>query len=192
MSGKRSTDSKQATTLKVCDSKYPVLSERREAFARYRAAGCTVMESHKQAGYAVDSKNAYMIANNMTVARRVAELMEYNSGPDMVDKGYLIHQLTETIELAKKQEWNEEHQEFVPSASFNLTAANAAIKMLGDALGAWKPTVDESVKTSAIDAKIAGRAEELDAYAKKYMKALETYEKVQNEGKNEQEDEELH
>lgn len=173
-SKKTSASKPDITKIKVKASKYDKLPAKREAFARAKAAGMTNADAYRHAGYA--KGDPHVVANHPSVARRVAELIEYNSGPEMVDKGYLIHQLMETIEAAKRMDWDPEEGKFVPSDTYSLSAANAALKMLGDAIGAWKPTKQVTTTHSSQFAN-----KEIELWAKKYNDALEIKRAVDDE-----------
>jgi len=152
-------------------SKFKALSPRREKFAQNRAGGMTVPNAHTAAGYADDKRNAYKLANIPEVARRIAEIMESAAGEVIATKSYVLYQLMDTIEKAKDMDWDIETQSFIPSKTFSLSAANAATKMLGDAVGAWETAITE-VTTAAADRTVEkGR---LDEYVSKYSKALKT------------------
>mgnify|MGYP000875861298 CR=1 FL=1 len=143
----------------------PVLNNaRRERFCQYVAAGSTYVDAYKKAGYSGDTNAAPSgLAKQPEVRARIDELIAEHSNAmeqdrlmrerlreakiehEVLDQKWLLLEAMKNLEMARKKG--------------QTSAANQALKMIGELTGHMKPDSKPNKGVPPVDAKPAPQRE---------------------------------
>lgn len=126
----------------------PVLKNaRHERFAQALAKGKTAEKAYEGAGYRPDRGAASRLSAKVNIRDRLAEIMGRAAEKVALDKSWVLDSLRQVRDLGLATELIDDR--IKPAETFNLSAANRAVELVGKDLGMFKDLHEHTGKDGA-------------------------------------------
>ena len=144
----------------------PVLKNcRNERFAQAIAAGKTIDQSYREAGYAAHRGNASTLRSKQSIRARVAELQSLAADRVVLNKEFVINGLIEVVKRGMQPKAVFRKGKLV-AYRFNPAAAIRALELLGREIGMFSGRVEQDQNLRVISGEPLTEAEWEARYAR--------------------------